>query len=76
MTSTSTNTSKISISLGSKAFLLAMLFVGLKLAEVIDWAWWIVLCPLWAGLALLAALATGVFGGLSIVVLWHVLWRK
>jgi membrane protein DedA with SNARE-associated domain len=32
-----------------------LLFVGLKLAKVIDWSWWLVLMPLWIvlGLALL-----------------------
>ena len=25
---------------------LALLFIGLKLAEIIDWSWWLVLAPL------------------------------
>lgn len=27
--------------------LLLILFIGLKLAKVIDWSWWWVLSPLW-----------------------------
>lgn len=27
--------------------LLAILFIGLKLGNVIDWSWWWVLAPLW-----------------------------
>ena len=30
---------------------LCLLFIGLKLGEVIDWSWWWVLSPLWIGLA-------------------------
>lgn len=37
--------------------LLAILFIGLKLGGVIQWSWVWVLCPLWAGLALLLSLA-------------------
>jgi len=32
--------------------LLAILFIGLKLAEVIAWSWWLVLLPLYGGLAI------------------------
>lgn len=32
--------------------LLTLLFIGLKLAGVINWSWWWVLAPLWGGLAL------------------------
>ena len=32
--------------------LLTVLFVALKLMDVIDWSWWWVLSPLWIGLAL------------------------
>lgn len=35
---------------------LAVLFVGLRLAHVIDWPWWAVLLPLWGPLALVALL--------------------
>lgn len=33
------------------AGLLTVLFVALKLTDVIDWSWWWVLSPLWIGLA-------------------------
>lgn len=34
------------------AGLLAVVFIVLKLTEVIDWSWWWVLSPLWIGLAI------------------------
>lgn len=39
----------INISTGGVSFsgLLTILFVGLKLAHVINWSWWWVLSPLW-----------------------------
>ncbi len=36
--------------------LLGLLFIGLKLAGCIDWAWWVVLAPIWAPLAVAAVL--------------------
>lgn len=30
--------------------LLGLLFIGLKLAGFIDWAWWVVLAPIWGQL--------------------------
>ena len=27
--------------------LLTVLFIGLKLGDVIDWSWWFVLSPIW-----------------------------
>ena len=35
---------------------LGVMFVGLKLAGIIDWSWWWVTLPFWGGLALLLAL--------------------
>ena len=35
---------------------LAIVFIVLKLTDVIDWSWWWVLCPLWAGVVILLAL--------------------
>ena len=45
----------INISTGGVSFsgLLTILFVGLKLAHVINWSWWWVLSPLWMEAALL-----------------------
>ena len=36
--------------------MLCLLFVGLRLANVIDWPWWVVLSPLWVPVALIVAL--------------------
>ncbi len=36
--------------------LLGLLFIGLKLTGFIDWAWWIVLAPIWGQLAFIALL--------------------
>ena len=36
--------------------LMGVLFVGLKLAGVIDWSWWWVTAPFWGGFALFLAL--------------------
>lgn len=41
--------------------LLGILFVGLKLAGVIAWSWWLVLLPFYAGVILwLGAIVLGV----------------
>ncbi len=48
--------------------LLGVMFVGLKLTEVIAWSWWWVLLPFYGGLALilgLGALALLAAGGLK-----------
>lgn len=34
--------------------MLAILFIGLKLAGFVTWPWWVVLLPLWGPLAALA----------------------
>ena len=36
--------------------LLAILFIGLKLAGYITWSWWIVTLPLWGGAALIISM--------------------
>lgn len=36
--------------------LLGLLFIGLKLAGFVDWAWWVVLAPIWGQLAFIAPL--------------------
>lgn len=41
------------------AFLL--LFVGLKIAGVIDWSWWWVLSPIWIHAALTAVIVAALF---------------
>ncbi len=40
--------------------LLGIVFIILKLCAVIDWAWWIVLSPIWGG-ALLWLLLLAIF---------------
>lgn len=49
------------ISLGT---LLGVLFVGLKLCHVIDWNWWWVTLPFWAGPAIVVAIL--IVGGLCL----------
>lgn len=44
------------------AFLLFLVFLVLKLTEVIDWSWWLVTLPLYGGLAFVLAVAA--IGGL------------
>lgn len=36
--------------------LLGLLFIGLKLAGLVDWTWWVVLAPIWGQFALIALL--------------------
>ena len=36
--------------------MLTILFIGLKLCEVIAWSWWLVLAPLWIPFAFTAVL--------------------
>lgn len=43
--------------------LLGVLFVGLKLAKVIDWPWVWVLAPFWGPIALLLVILIGVLIG-------------
>lgn len=48
--SKNTNTTTTYKTSGAGFFtLLAILFIGLKLTGFIDWSWWIVLLPLYAG---------------------------
>lgn len=39
--------------------LLTIMFVGLKLGDVIDWSWWWVLSPLWISVAVILLWAVG-----------------
>jgi len=36
--------------------LLGLLFIGLKLGNVITWSWWLVTLPLWGGIALIVSI--------------------
>lgn len=50
--------------------LLGVLFVGLKLCDVIDWSWWLVTLPFWGGMALCLAIVLGyLLGGITIAVI-------
>lgn len=41
--------------------LLGLLFIGLKLAGLVDWAWWVVPAPIWGQLAIIAVLFVALF---------------
>lgn len=45
--------------------LLAVLFIGLKLTNYIDWSWWYVTLPLWGGLAI-AMVMVIIWGGVML----------
>lgn len=47
--------------------LLTVLFVGLKLTDVIDWSWWWVLAPLWIPAALVAVIVLSLFVASAVV---------
>ena len=48
--------------------LLGVLFVGLKLCGVIDWSWWLVTLPFWAGFALsLVIIVLYLVGGTAVI---------
>lgn len=46
--------------------LLTIVFIVLKLTNVIDWSWWLVLSPLWIAFGILAVIAVV----LGIIYLW------
>jgi hypothetical protein len=54
MSSKSSNGASVS---GEPLFLLFLVFLVLKLCEVINWSWWWVTAPLWIPLGLAAVLA-------------------
>lgn len=50
--------------------LLGILFVGLKLCDVIGWSWWLVTLPFWGGTALFFAIILGyLVGGITVAVI-------
>ena len=49
--------------------LLAILFIGLKLVGIIAWSWWLVLLPLYAGIAIWLVFMVVAMTGYSIVAL-------
>lgn len=38
--------------------LLTILFIGLKLTNIIDWSWWLVLSPAYGGIVILILIVT------------------
>ena len=48
---------------------LTLIFVVLKLCNVIDWSWWWVLCPIWISFALLFLFVI-ILGIISIFTIW------
>jgi len=56
--------------------LLTILFIGLKLTNYIDWSWWLVLLPLYGGLALIFGTGILVFIGGFLLILKDELARK
>lgn len=46
---------------------LGILFIGLKLAGIIDWSWWLVLLPLYGPLVAVLALVLLILLGAAIV---------
>ncbi len=46
--------------------LLLVLFIGLKLADVISWSWWWVASPIWVPVALIGFVGIAYFLGLLI----------
>jgi hypothetical protein len=49
------------------ASLLAILFIGLKLCNQIDWSWWWVLSPLWIPIALILGIIAVILAFIAIV---------
>lgn len=45
--------------------LLGVLFIGLRLAGIIDWPWWVVLAPIWAPILFSVVFIIG-----CLVILW------
>lgn len=41
--------------------ILTILFIGLKLAKVINWSWWWVLSPLWISTILAIVILGGIY---------------
>lgn len=54
----------------SLSFITFLIFLILKLTEVIDWSWWFITAPLWVGLAIiLVALVILVAIGLIVTII-------
>lgn len=42
--------------------MLTILFIGLKLGNIIDWSWWWVLAPMWLPLTVVVGIMLAVYG--------------
>lgn len=51
------------IGLGGATFLV---FLVLKLTNVIDWSWWWVTAPLWGGLAICLIIVAAILAGVAL----------
>ncbi len=76
---------KISLGAGGLPTVAFAVFLTLKLCHVIDWSWWWVTCPLWIGIAIVAAffivpvvamLFVATVAGLSLLIIRAIDWIK
>lgn len=56
--------------------LLFLLFLGLKLGNVISWSWWWVFAPLWVPVALVAAIVVLLLLGAGLVAIVRGIIKK
>lgn len=56
--------------------LLFIVFLVLKLTEVIDWSWWWITAPLWGGVALIAAIFIIIFLVIIVSSAFHIIRKK
>lgn len=42
--------------------MLTILFIGLKLGNIVDWSWWWVLAPMWLPLTVVVGIMLAVYG--------------
>ena len=68
---------KSSSNTGCSSTTIFLIFLILKLTDVIDWSWWWVTCPLWIGFVITITIVfvTGGIGGL-ILMLAAIFGRK
>ena len=55
---------------------LFMIFLVLKLTNHIDWSWWWVTAPLWAGFAILGAMACLIVLSIIVSICFKIISRK
>lgn len=56
--------------------LLGLIFITLKLTDVIDWSWWLVLMPLYWGAALGVIFVVSIIAAYLLLALFDVVARK